>query len=100
DHFRRLVEGGLQRTDLSFDFAVFEDVAVHLRERGIAVDETAQQNDELEQVRVRLLPEGFFGFSEEIVDQCRNRKGDRIGVQVVVKRVVADVPLELDLRVV
>ena len=100
DHFWRLRQRRLQGTDLALDLRVFEDVAVHLRERRVAVDEPPQQDDELEQIGVGLLPEGLLGFAEQVVHQCGDRKGDRVRVEVVVERVVADVAAEPNLRVV
>ena len=100
DHFWRLGQRRLQGTDLALDLRVFEDVAVHLRERRVAVDETPQQDDELEQIGVGLLPERLFGFAEQVVHECGDRKGDRIRIEVVVQRVVADVAAEPNLRVV
>ena len=50
DHFGRLVQRRLQDADLALDLRVFKDVAVHLRKRRIAVNETPQQDDELEQI--------------------------------------------------
>ena len=74
----------LQRADLALDLRVFEDVAVHLRKRRVAVNETPQQDDELEQIGVGLLPEGLFGLAEQVVHECGDRKGDRIRVEIVV----------------
>ena len=84
DHLWRLGQRRLQGTDLALDLRVFEDVAVHLRKRRIAVNETPQQDDELEQIGVGLLPEGLFGLAEQVVHECGDRKGDRIRVEVVV----------------
>ena len=88
------VERRLQGTDVALDLRVFEDVAVHLRKRRVAVDETAQQDDELEQIRVGLLPERLFRPAEQVVQQCGDRKGDRVRIEIVVQRVVADAGVE------
>jgi len=42
DHLWGLGQRRFQGTDLALDLRVFEDVAVHLRKRRVAVNETAQ----------------------------------------------------------
>src|SRR3954468_19541105 len=69
DHLWRLNQRWLQSTDVTFDLGILEDVAVHLRERRVAVDEPPQQNDEFEQIGIGLLPERLFGFAKEVVHQ-------------------------------
>ena len=79
---------------------VFDDVAIHLRERRVPVGNPSQRDDELEQIRVRLLPERLFGFAEQVVQQTADRVRDRVRIEIVVQRVVADAGVEADLEVV
>jgi hypothetical protein len=57
-------------------------------------------DDELHEVGIGLLPEGFLAFAEEIVEQRSNVVRERISVEVVVQRVVAVVRVQVDLDVV
>src|SRR5262245_61889232 len=52
---RRLREVRLETADVSVDLLIIQDVAVDLRERGVAVGDASEQNDELQKVCVRLL---------------------------------------------
>ena len=86
--------------DLGLNLAVLEDVAIHLGEGRVAVREAPQQDDELEQIRVRLLPERLLRLAEQVVDQRRDGVGNGVRIEIVVERVVADVATEADLGVV
>ena len=46
--------------------------------------------DPADEVRIGLLPEGFPALPEELVDECRDAVGERVGVE---ERVVEGVPL-------
>ncbi len=59
-----------------------------------------KQDDELDEIRVRLLPEGFFPFSEKVVEKRGDVEGQRVGVKVVVQWVVAILGVEADFDVV
>src|SRR5579864_9006235 len=48
-----------------------------------------EKDDELDQVRIRLLPEGLFTPPEEVVEQRCDVVRQSVCVEVVVKRVVA-----------
>ena len=61
---------------------------VNVEQRHIAVQYLVQQDDELDQVGVGLLPEGFFATPKEIVQQRSDPVGQRISVQIVVQRIV------------
>ena len=100
DHVRRRRQRGLQPADVAIDQLVVQDVAVHLGERGVAVGEASQQDHELQQVGVRLLPERLLALAEQVVQQRGDGIGHRVGVEIVVQRVVADVGVEPDLDVV
>ena len=97
---RRLGEVGLQAADVPIDLLVVQDVAVDLGERGVAVADASQQNDELQQVGVRLLPERLLRSAEQVVQQRGHGIGDGVRIQLVVQRVVADAGIEPDLDVV
>ena len=59
-----------------------------------------QQDHELDQVRARLLPERLLAAAKEIGHQRGDAVGQRVGVEVVVQRVVAVRRVETDLDVV
>ena len=48
EHVRRLGEISLQAPDVPIDLLVVQDVAVDLGERGVAVADASQENDELQ----------------------------------------------------
>ncbi len=100
DDRRRGLQDGVEREDVLVDLPVIEHVAVNLRERRVAHREAPEQDHELEQVRVRHLPERLLRLAEEIVEQRGDGVGHRVGVQVVLERVVADTRIEADLHVV
>ena len=52
-----VVKLGFQRGDVFLDLPVFDDEPIHLGERGVALRDSSQQDHELEEVGVRLLPE-------------------------------------------
>ena len=43
-----------------------------------------KQDDELHEIRVCLLPEGFFALAEEIVQKSGDAIGQGVGVEIVV----------------
>src|SRR5687767_15905509 len=69
ENVRGLGEVGLQAADVPIDLLVVQDVAVDLGERGVAVADASQENDELQQVGVRLLPERLLRSAEQVVQQ-------------------------------
>ena len=73
---------------------------VHVEQRHVVVDDLVQQDHELHEVRVRLLPERLLAPAEEVVQERGDAVGQRIGVEVVVQRVVAVRRVEADLDVV
>ena len=98
--FRRLGERSLQPADVAVDQRVVQDVAVDLGEGGVAIGESSEQNHELQQVGVRLLPERFLRLAEQVVQQRGDGKRDRIRIEVVVQGVVADAGVESNFDVV
>jgi hypothetical protein len=59
-----------------------------------------QQDDELHQVGVSLLPEGFLAPAEKVVQQRGDVVGKGVGIEVVVKWVVAVLGFEADFDIV
>src|SRR5262245_30098883 len=53
---RRLREVRLETADVSVDLLIIQDVAVDLRERGVAVRDAPEKKDELQKIWLRLLP--------------------------------------------
>jgi hypothetical protein len=88
-----VVEVVLERLQVLANQLVVNDVAVDLGERRVAVRDPAQRDDKLQQIRVRLLPERFVGFAEEVIEQAADRVRHRVRIEVVVQRVVAHTPV-------
>ena len=61
---------------------------VDVEERHVVVEHLVQQDDELDQVRVGLLPERFLAPAKEVVQETGDAVGQRVGIEVVVERVV------------
>ena len=59
-----------------------------------------QQDHELDEVRARLLPERLLALAEEIGHEGGDAVGQRVGVEIVVERVVAVGAVQTDLDVV
>ena len=59
-----------------------------------------KKDDELDQIRVRLLPEGFLATAKQVVQKGCDAEGQRVGVQVVVEGVVAVFGIEADFDVI
>ena len=77
-----ITSGGLSNwafsaADVLLDQLVLDDVAVDLGQRRVAVGDPTQGDDELQQIRVRLLPERFLRFPEQVVQQAADRVRDR-----------------------
>ena len=59
------------------------------------------ENDDIaNQIRVGLLPEGFFSFAPDRCDDRSDIEGLCVWIKVVVQRVVANVRIEADIDVV
>ena len=100
EHLLRLLELVREIPNVLVDLVVVDDVAVHLRQCGVPVGNAPQRDHKLEQIGVRLLPEGFLRFPEQVVQQRPDRVRDGVGIEIVVQGVVADARLEPDLQVV
>src|SRR6202795_633372 len=73
---------------------------VDIEEGDVVVGDLMKEDDELDEVGVRLLPEGFLATAKEIVQKRSDVVREGIGVQVVVKRVVAVFGIEADFDVI
>ena len=73
---------------------------VDVEQGHVVVDDLVQQDDELDQVGIGLLPERFLAATEQVVEQRGDAIGQRVGLEVVVERVVAVRGVEADLEVV
>ena len=59
-----------------------------------------KQDDEFHEVGVGLLPEGFFALPEQVIQEGGDAVGQRIGIQIVVERIVPVGRIEADLDVI
>ena len=73
---------------------------VDVEQGHVVVSDLVQLDDELDEVRVGLLPERLLAFAEQIVQQRRDVVGQCVGVEIVVQRVVAVVGVQVDFDVV
>ena len=79
---------------------VLDDEPIDLGERRVSVRDPSQGDHEFQEIRVRLLPERFLGFAEQIVQQTADGIRDGVRIQIVVQRVVADAGVEANFEVV
>ena len=93
-------EAPLAFRDLGAQLVRVDDVLVDLEERDVVVERLMQEDHELDQVRARLLPERLLAAAEEVGHQRGDAVGQRVGVEIVVQRVVAVRRVETDLDVV
>jgi hypothetical protein len=93
-------EGRLEPPNVLLDLRVLQDVAVDLRQSRVAVGDPTQEDDELQQIGVRLLPERFLRLAQQVVEQRGDRIGHCIRIEIVVQGVVADAAVDADLHVV
>ena len=73
---------------------------VDIEEGDVVVGDLMKKDDELDEVGVRLLPEGFLATAKEIVQKRSDVVREGVGVEVVVKRVVAVLGIEADFDVI
>ena len=59
-----------------------------------------EKDDELHEVGICLLPEGFFAAPKQVVDEGGDAVGERVGIETVVERVVAVLGIEADFDIV
>src|ERR1700751_1337729 len=75
--------------DLGLDFVGVYGRLVNVEQGYVAIQHLVQQDDELHQVGIGLLPEGLFATPEQVVEERSNAISQRIRLQFVVQRVVA-----------
>lgn len=63
-----------------------DDVPVDLKERHVVIEHLMQQDDELHEIRARLLPEPLFTPIEKIGHERGNAVRQRVGIEVVVEQ--------------
>src|ERR1700723_3384319 len=73
---------------------------VDIEERNVVVGGLVKQDDELQEVGVGLLPERLLATAKEIIEKRGDVVGERVGVEIVVKRVVAVLGIETDFDVI
>ena len=73
---------------------------VDIEEGDVVVGDLVKKDDELHEVGVGLLPEGLLATAKEVVQERGDVVGEGVGVQVVVKRVVAVLGIETDFDVI
>ena len=74
--------------DLLFQELRVDGAFVDIKEGHVVIEDLVQEDDELDQIRVGLLPEWFLAASKQVVEQRCDAEGQRVGVLVIVKRVV------------
>ncbi len=73
---------------------------VDIEEGDVVVGDLVKKDDELHEIGVRLLPEGLLAAAEKIVQKRGDVVGESVGVEIVVKRVVAVLGIETDFDVI
>jgi len=73
---------------------------VDIEERYVVIGDLVKEDDELDEVGVRLLPERLLASAKEIVEEGRDVVCESIRVKVTVERVVAVVGIETDFDVI
>ena len=89
--FDRFLELLMQLADVLVDLPFMQDVVVHFGERRVPGRDASQRNNEFQEVGVGLLPERFRRAAKQIVEERGDGIRDRVRVEIVVQRVVADV---------
>src|SRR5258708_5355856 len=59
-----------------------------------------QDDDELDEVRVSLLPKGFFALAKQVVQKGCDSVGQGVAFEIVVKRIVSPLGIQADFDVV
>src|SRR5208283_5954710 len=95
-----LFETEFRVADLSLQHVGTNSAFVDIEQGDVVVGDLVEQDDELYEVGVGLLPEGFFASSKQVVDEGGDAVGERIGVEAVVEGVVVVVGIEADFDVV
>src|SRR6267142_7046322 len=75
--------------DLGLDFVRVYGRLVNVEQGYIAIEHLVQQDDELHQIGVGLLPEGFLATPKQIVEKRSDTIRQRISLQFVVQGVIS-----------
>jgi hypothetical protein len=67
---------------------------------NVVVEDFVEEDDELYEVGIRLLPERFFPLAKHVVEERRNAIRERIGVEFVMEWVVPPRAVEAHLEIV
>src|SRR3984885_7214603 len=73
---------------------------VDIEERNVVIGGLMKKDDELDEVGVGLLPERLLATAKEIIEERGDVVSERVGVEIVVKRVVAVLGVETDFDVI
>src|SRR5271168_3083519 len=73
---------------------------VDIEERDVVVGGLMKEDDELHEVGVGLLPERLLATAKEIIEERGDVVGEGVGVEIIVKRVVAVLGIETDFDVI
>src|ERR1700723_1347881 len=73
---------------------------VDIEERNVVIGGLMKKDDELHKVGVGLLPEGLLATAKEIIEERGDVVRERVGVEIVVKRIVAVLGIETDFDVI
>src|SRR6202042_1937577 len=66
----------------------------------VVVGDLVQKDDELHEVSVGLLPEGFLATAEKVIQERRDVVGECVRVEVIVEGVIAVFRIETDFYVI
>ena len=95
---------GLKAVLAFFDF-LFQELGVdgafvNIKQGHVVIQDLVQEDDELDQIRIGLLPEWVFAASKQVIEQRGDAEGQGIGVLVIVQRVVAVLAMQADFDVI
>src|ERR1700730_13793393 len=90
---------------LSLGDSLFEErrrdrALVDIEERNVIVGGLMKKDDELHKVGICLLPEGLLATAKEIIEERSDVVRKSVGVEIVVKGVVAVLGIETDFDVI
>src|SRR5580700_1403949 len=84
-----LDEPALRLLNSAFEKIRVDRAFIDIEECHVIESNFVKQDDEFYEIGVGLLPEGFFAPAEKIVQKRSDVVGESVGVEVVVKWVVA-----------
>src|SRR5256885_13925925 len=88
-----LLDSGLEQIRIDGAF-------VDIEKRDVIESDFVEENDELYEVGVRLLPKGFLAPAEKVVEQRRNVVGEGVRIEVIAQGIVAVLGFQTDFHVV